>query len=464
MISRAIAALLCALAYLPAAHGGEPVVTPARVASWIGAQAAPLATLTLSEDFSDLAPLRDIVGDARVVGFGEAMHNTHEFWSFRNRLAAYLVQELGFTAIALETGFIDSIAADDYIQGGSVDRDVAARAVFSWSRSVYAENQQLIDWLRQHNAARPAHQRVRLYGLEMLSRGEFDGRCLIEAALSFAAQVEPAAVAELERRFTPLLATFNDSDYAKATAAQQLALLAATHDLVTLYERHQVAWIARTSTLAYQRAYHESVVARQMLTYLRAGGEGRDIADAQNLRWVLEREGPRARVFVFAHNGHLSKRAPLDQPSRKPGQALRSPMGELLRDYLGDDMVVIGSLFDQGTVRELFGLYGPVNSTYPITAPLPDSLNALLARAHPAPYLLDLRKLRGADVERWFDQPARMRHVAGYDAFDIRASFDALLFAGNISPQRLMRGPEAVARGCGPQHSPAPAVIERTQR
>lgn len=446
--------LLCLLAYASAAQEPEKPQRGAsaeQVAEWLGTHATPLAGVTVTDDFSDLAPLRDVIGDARVVGFGEAMHNTHEFWSFRNRLSAYLVTQLGFTAIALETGFLDSILADDYIQGENVERDSAARAVFSWSNSVYAENQELLDWLRRYNAAQPAGRRVRLYGLEMLSCGEFDGRALIEAALAFVRQVDPIAAARLTQGLEPLLPSFNEAGHVTANSSQTMLLLGAVHDLATVFEHRQVDWIARTSSLAYQRAYHQVVVAQQLLAYLRVGGEGRDVADAQNLRWVLEREGPKGRVFVFAHNGHLSKRAALTKVAR----TVRSPMGELLRDSLGDDMVVIGSLFDQGTARELFGLYGPVNTTYSVAASAPDSLNAVFAKARPAPFLVDLRQLSNfTAVDQWFSQPRNVRHVAGYDAYDIRASFDALLFVGNVSPQRLVRASAPSTPGCAARQSP----------
>ena len=47
--------------------------------------------------------------------WGEAMHDTHEHLAFRNRLFEFLVEQMGFTAIAVETGYSESVAADDYV-------------------------------------------------------------------------------------------------------------------------------------------------------------------------------------------------------------------------------------------------------------------------------------------------------------------------------------------------------------
>ncbi len=408
---------------------------PVEVVEWIGTQARPLSTVSLSGDVADLAPLREIVGNARLVGFGEGMHNTHELWSLRNRLFAWLVQELGFTAIALETGFLDGMAADDYVQGEPVDPHQAAHGVFSWASGVFAENLELIDWMRRYNAGRAPQDRVRLYGLEILSCGEFDGRWLVEPALDFLTAHGPASASELRRRFLLLLPKFNEKGHAGASPEERRALLEAVEDLVIEYERSQSRLIASATRRAYERAYHLAIVSRQMLAYLRMGGKGRDIADAQNLRWVLEREGPRARVFVFAHDGHLAKRASLvDRRGAAP-----TPMGELLHGSLVEPMVVIGSLFYRGTGRELFGLYGPVNGTFDVLPSRPDSLNGAFAAAGLPLFLLDLRKVPTAgSVHQWFAQPQGIRDVAGYDLIDVRASFDALLFVERVSPQRLL--------------------------
>ncbi len=61
------------------------------------------------------------------------MHETHEYFAFRNRLFEFLVEEMGFTAIGLETGYSESVAADDYVLGRAEASDAACTSVFSWS-------------------------------------------------------------------------------------------------------------------------------------------------------------------------------------------------------------------------------------------------------------------------------------------------------------------------------------------
>jgi hypothetical protein len=72
--------------------------------AWLRANGSLLRTIDPSDDddFSDLAPLREIVGAARIVGIGESTHWIHEFYQIRHRLTRFLIEKLGFTAVVME--------------------------------------------------------------------------------------------------------------------------------------------------------------------------------------------------------------------------------------------------------------------------------------------------------------------------------------------------------------------------
>ena len=62
------------------------------VSAWLRDHARRLRTLDPADaDVTDLAPLREIVGDARVVAIGESMHRVHEFCRLRDRMLRFLV-------------------------------------------------------------------------------------------------------------------------------------------------------------------------------------------------------------------------------------------------------------------------------------------------------------------------------------------------------------------------------------
>ncbi|MFD0851700.1 erythromycin esterase family protein, partial [Actinomadura adrarensis] len=55
----------------------------------------------------DLDPLMDRIGDARCVLIGEASHGTHEYYAWRSALTRRLINERGFSFVAVEGDWPD---------------------------------------------------------------------------------------------------------------------------------------------------------------------------------------------------------------------------------------------------------------------------------------------------------------------------------------------------------------------
>jgi erythromycin esterase len=99
--------------------------------SWARRALHPLSTAS-SASQADLAPFRQVVGDARVVAVGEGLHGTAEGLSFRNRLFQYLVENLGFRVIAIESGITESRVVHDYVAGAPGDIGTVMHQGISW--------------------------------------------------------------------------------------------------------------------------------------------------------------------------------------------------------------------------------------------------------------------------------------------------------------------------------------------
>ena len=112
--------------------------------------------------------------DSRVVALGEPAHGAHEPLAFRNCLFRYLVEQQGFTAIALETGLNESRHLQDYAAGGEGDAQSIARRGFTWGFWRYPENAELLDWIRNYNIDPARGRKIRLYGIDM-SGGDSSG-------------------------------------------------------------------------------------------------------------------------------------------------------------------------------------------------------------------------------------------------------------------------------------------------
>lgn len=398
--------------------------------TWAKREARSLR-LEQEEDFSVLSErLRGVT----VVALGEANHNAHEFLQLRNQLFRYLVQQHGFTAIAAESDYLRSLGVDDYVLGSPLPVDAQARAVMSWSYGSFRENRELIEWMRDHNARAGAGRKLRFYGLEARGDFSYDGAPILAALIQYLAPVDATMAAEFSRRFDVWKGAFNAAAYRLLPRSRQDQMILDLQDLLTRFEQWHVVWVRRTSQLDYQRAYRLAIVARQLETELRTGGDGRDIASFDNLRWALEREGPQGRILLFMHNMHVTrwrKFAP-------PANPLYTSIGEHAADLLGERLFVIGTSHDGGTTRHWLDLPGFDNCLRPLGAAAPGSMDALLAKVGAFSYLLDLKRLpaHGAAFDG-FDAEAPVRNInvaSGYSALRPAAAFDALVFIPSITP------------------------------
>jgi hypothetical protein len=54
-----------------------------------------------------------MIGDASVVGLGEATHGSHDFFALKHRVFRHLVEEKGFCPFALEAPWSTGLLLDD---------------------------------------------------------------------------------------------------------------------------------------------------------------------------------------------------------------------------------------------------------------------------------------------------------------------------------------------------------------
>ena len=108
----------------------------------------------------DYDPLLEFIGDARFVLLGEATHGTHEFYRQRAQITKRLIQEKGFTAVAVEADWPDAYRVNRYVQGQSADADaMEALAGFKRFPAWMWRNADVLDfvgWLRAHNDSLPS--------------------------------------------------------------------------------------------------------------------------------------------------------------------------------------------------------------------------------------------------------------------------------------------------------------------
>ncbi|RJL30168.1 erythromycin esterase family protein [Bailinhaonella thermotolerans] len=414
----------------------------------------PLRTLDPAAALDDLGWLDEAVGDARVVAIGESAHYNREFYELRHRLLRYLAERHGFAAYAMETGFAESWAVDDWVRGGGGDLGwILANGITSLM-GMWTPMRDQLEWMRRR------HERAgfAFYGIDLPGSmvSPLPG---LDAVLGYLAEADPelrpgAAPRETAAAFagtSAFAAPQVMGAYAELAEEARDAYTAGLADLAARLRARRREFQARTGPGTYGRAARtlETTIALDLVVRALARGDQetamneRDAAIADTVGWILERE---ERVVLAAHNGHVQR-----GPLALPGVPAMVPMGAHLAERLGDGYVAIGTTSGTGAILNT----GPDFYTGTLFAelppPEPGSLDALMDDSHDGPFAADLRRLSAADAAA---VRAARRHRGLADLYgeqDPLESFDLLVHLPRVTaaapdPDAVAHAPEDVRR------------------
>src|SRR4051812_16734464 len=128
-------------------------------------------------DPNDLDALIEKIGDAKYVLLGEASHGTHEYYTWRTQISKKLIEQKGFSFIAVEGDWPDCYRLNRYIKNypdaGKSAFDVL-HAFNRWPTWMWAnwEIVALAEWLKARNEKLPKNRKTGFYGLDVYSLWE----------------------------------------------------------------------------------------------------------------------------------------------------------------------------------------------------------------------------------------------------------------------------------------------------
>jgi erythromycin esterase-like protein len=353
--------------------------------------------ITGNADDYDL--LLELIGDAHVVLLGEASHGTHEFYRERARITRRLIAEEGFAAVAVEADWPDAYRVNRWVRGRSDDSDaVQALGEFDrFPRWMWRNRDVLrfVHWLHAHNAEQPEDRRAGFYGLDLYSL-----YASMQEVISFLEKVDPEAAARARYRYSCFDAFGEDTQaygYAAGFGVTQSCEDQAVQQLLDVQrgrsELGQPGGRAPEDELFY--AEQNARLVRNAEEYYRTMFRGR--VDSWNLRdrhmaetlealiTHLSRGGRRARLVVWEHNSHIG-----DARATEMGQQGEWNVGQLTRECMGDDAMLIGFTTYTGTVTAAKDWDGAAEQKQ-VRPALPESFEALFHTVGIPDFLLPLR-------------------------------------------------------------------------
>lgn len=422
----------------------QPVISHADTVSnnnpfinWAKDHALLLQNSDMAHGYADLEPLKNILGETRILALGEPAHGLHETVAFRNRLFRFLVENCGFTTIVLEAGLAETRLAADYIAGGDGTAEAAVRKQSIGDPT--PETIELLEWMRTYNL-NPAHKvKLKIYGMDMQLVG-FPGdttpsHFALDQALAYLSTVDPIASKEMMAAFSPYLNRLSVANYPLLSRQEHDKLSASLDDLISLFERQRIKFIENSSKEAYDWAYHTAIAARQTDRIVRVmppdepgkippeawrSMNVRDAAMAENVAWILNRQTDNDKVLVYAHNGHI-KNAPTiggvwDAFAQAPNSA-----GQYLRSMFGNDLFIIG-----------------LSCNPSAQSAQPGSLDQALLKIGKPRFLLNLGAVSDNTPEaKWLSTLRPMEaNVVTYINLSTSTAFDAIVFINNEIPKK----------------------------
>ncbi|AHH97333.1 hypothetical protein GCM10010174_72790 [Kutzneria viridogrisea] len=394
----AAGAVLAPTAAQAAPVGGEQ--NPVRA---LQRAAHPLRSTEPGRNTADLRALGVMIGDAKVVGLGEATHGSHEFFTMKQRVFRYLVEERGFTTFALELSWSAGLRIDEYLQTGKGEARAIAKETLAnspWDREEFLS---LIEWMRDYNRRHPGHT-VHFIGDDVgaptLSE-EFFGR-----VTGYVRQNHPESLPRLNELYTGLRPIEDVFAYLGKPLVERQRLAVNAQQALELVSSQQGS-DAEASEWAVQNARSIAQTAR-FLTIdvadpdsVAAAQRFRDEVMAQNVTWWQRRTGH--KVLLSAQNSHVGYLA--SDPVMYP-----KTQGSFLRDTMGADYLAIGLTFNQGSFLSKDAALGGDWKKFTVGAAEPGTNEYTLDQVRYRNYYLDLRNAPAA-ARAWLDLARPTRNI-----------------------------------------------------
>lgn len=300
----------------------------------------------------DLDPLVEKIGEAGYVLLGEASHGTHEYYTWRTAISKRLIEEKGFSFIAVEGDWPDCYRINRYVKGY---QDAGASAIDvlknfrRWPTWMWAnwEVAALMEWMRAYNANKPVDKKVGFYGLDVYSLWES-----MDVIVSYLRKEDPKAARlaiEAVRCFEPYE---EGQDYARAMlnmsadcTDEVVNLLQAVQRRSRNYDHDREASLnaeMNAKVIANAEKYY-----RSMVSFRDESWNLRDSHMVETLEAVMQFHGSKSKGIVWEHNTHIGDARYTDMKD----EGLLN-VGQLVREHHQDreGVYIVGFASYEGSV------------------------------------------------------------------------------------------------------------------
>lgn len=361
---------------------------------------SPVSKLIREEaiSFSDitecnLSGLLDRVQDSRVVLIGEATHGTSEFYAMRAHITKALIEQKGFTIVAIEGDWPDAFHINEFLHGRMpIEREEFIPfhrfPLWMWRN---LETAHFLSWLRGFNAqSSDKERRVHFAGLDIYSL-----YCSMEAVLTTLKRINPEVANKVRDEYGCL------SPWKGEPSAYGRDVLSGIHEdceqevlsvlRELLHQRVDMSVGADGDSELMDVIQNARVVVhaeeyyRTMYFSSTSSWNLRDQHMFDTLLQLLDMHGGDSRAIVWAHNSHIG-----DASATEMSRRGELNIGQLCREQFREKAYHIGFGLNGGVVAAA-SRWGGAMERKEVRPALEASYEGLCHRSQVPAFLLPLR-------------------------------------------------------------------------
>jgi len=305
------------------------------------------------KQIEDYNPLFDKMSEAKFVLLGESSHGTSEFYKIRAELSKKLIQENGYTYIAVEGDWPACQQINRYIKSyESIHKNAeeALTAFGRWPTWMWA-NEELIDfveWLKSYNQSIPKDKQIGFYGVDVYSLWES-----LEEIITYLEKTNSPDLEIAKKAFAcfepfnrdPQLYGVSGSFYSEDCREEVVQLLTEItlkkKTYTSYYEEGKLNLEVNALVTANAENYYRTMVTNDTESW-----NIRDRHMVEVLNRINSYYGESAKGIVWEHNTHVGDARATDMAAEGMVN-----VGQLLREQIGDENVfIVGFGTHRGTV------------------------------------------------------------------------------------------------------------------